>query len=252
MALSKIPYLLCSHLSMSTKSDFTAAEEIKAILTGRDPVEQERIIRWVNESLGLAKSPTAPITSPVQALPSPQSSASSSIQPSVQGPSLVKKDIRSFVAEKMPKSDVQFAVVAAYFYRFTAPETERKETITPKELDNAGRQARGYAFKKSLQTLYNARNLGYFDSAGRGEFKLNAVGENLVAMALPGTTSKSTVIKSARGRTKRPGLRGAIPRKPNSSAESKKKSKISATGRAKIAAAQKARWAKLRRGKAAS
>jgi hypothetical protein len=33
----------------------------------------------------------------------------------------------------------------------------------------------------------NALNQGYFDRAERGEFKLNAVGENLVAMALPGT-----------------------------------------------------------------
>jgi hypothetical protein len=38
---------------MATKSDFMAAEEIKAILNGRDKNEQERIIRWVSESLGL-------------------------------------------------------------------------------------------------------------------------------------------------------------------------------------------------------
>ena len=31
-------------------------------------------------------------------------------------------DIRQFTAAKAPKSDQQFAVVVAYFYRFEAPE----------------------------------------------------------------------------------------------------------------------------------
>lgn len=31
---------------MATKSDFMAAEEIKAILHGRDKTEQEKILRW--------------------------------------------------------------------------------------------------------------------------------------------------------------------------------------------------------------
>src|ERR1019366_321043 len=35
------------------KSDFIAAEEIKGILHDRQKAEQERIMRWVNESLGL-------------------------------------------------------------------------------------------------------------------------------------------------------------------------------------------------------
>ncbi len=38
----------------NTKSDFLAAEEIKGILDGREKTEQERIIRWVSESLDLA------------------------------------------------------------------------------------------------------------------------------------------------------------------------------------------------------
>src|SRR5438093_10115480 len=39
------------------KSDFMAAEEIKAILQGREKAEQERIIRWVTESLSLTAIP---------------------------------------------------------------------------------------------------------------------------------------------------------------------------------------------------
>ncbi|WP_425905918.1 hypothetical protein [Nitrobacter sp. TKz-YC02] len=35
-------------------------------------------------------------------------------------------------------------------------------------------------------TLTNAKNAGYLDSAGSGKFKLSSVGENLVAITLPG------------------------------------------------------------------
>jgi hypothetical protein len=249
--------MLFFQLIMTTKSDFMAAEEIKAILNGRDQAEQERIIRWVNESLGLSAVPKviAPTGLPASTAPQPPS-VTNAAAPSHWTPP-AKKDIRSFVDEKKPKSDVQFAVVAAYFYRFAAPETERKDTIIAKDLDNAGRQARGYGFKKSLQTLNNARNLGYFDSAGRGEFKLNAVGENLVAMALPGTSSSANAAKVGSKRSKpsngRANARGNTRRKVKSSTtQTAKKSKISAAGRAKIAAAQKARWAKLKNEKPAS
>lgn len=104
-------------------------------------------------------------------------------------PGARRNDIKSFVAEKSPKNDVQFAAVAAYFYRFEASDAERKEVIGAQDLQTAGRQARGYGFNKPLVTLNNAVALGYFDRGGRGEFKLNAVGENLVAMTLPGGDS---------------------------------------------------------------
>jgi len=241
---------------MTTKSDFMAAEEIKAILTGRDKIEQDRIIRWVNESLGLATLPKH--ADPASVPPTTHSvSAKTGAELPLQPAHIVKKDIRSFVDEKKPKNDVQFAVVAAYYYRFAAPDGERKDTITSTDLDNAARQARGYGFKKSVQTLSNARNLGYFDSAGRGEFRLNAVGENLVAMTLPGTAANASGTTAGQRKVKR----GKGRRKPAGNVEKKTKSshataskrpKISAAGRAKIAAAQKARWAKVREQKAKS
>lgn len=163
---------------MASKSDFMAAEEIKAILHGRDKAEQERIIRWVGESIGIASAPASTLPSAIQA----SAVAVQSISPSGVGR---RKDIKSFVGEKSPKNDVQFAAVVAYFYRFEASEAERKDVIVPQDLQNAGRQARGYGFNSPLTTLNNAVALGYFDRAGRGEFQLNAVGENLVAMTLP-------------------------------------------------------------------
>jgi hypothetical protein len=170
-------------LIMGNKSDFMAAEEIKTILHGRDKIEQERIIRWVTESLGLIATSSV--------LPTP-AAASTAPQPNVQLPGSSpprSKDIKTFVKERNPRKDVQFAAVAAYFYRFEFPE--HKEVIVPKDLDEAGRQARGYGFKDPLRTLNNAVALGYFDRAGRGAFKLNAVGENLVAMTLPSSGAEA-------------------------------------------------------------
>jgi hypothetical protein len=193
---------ICSLQAMANKSDFMAAEEIKAILHGRDKAEQERVIRWVSESLGIlgvSVGGIAPaIVPPLTPLPIGQ--------PAQHGGIGHKKDIKTFVSEKKPKSDVQFATVMAYFYRFEVPQGERKEVILPQELQDAGRQARGFGFKEPLKTLSNAVALGYFDRAGRGEFKLNAVGENLVAMTLPGTDSngkrltRPKSIKSKRGK----------------------------------------------------
>jgi len=172
---------------MATKSDFMAAEEIKAILDGRDKIEQERIIRWVTESLNLVATPSlAPRTA------APSTSVSTIPQPSAQpfgSPVSHSKDIKTFYNERKPKSEVQFAAVVAYFYRFEC--LERKEVIVPKDLDDAGRQARGYGVKNPLKTLSNAVALGYFDRAGRGAFKLNAVGENLVAMTLPSSGTET-------------------------------------------------------------
>lgn len=175
--------LLYSKPYMATKSDFMAAEEIKAILHGRDKLEQERIIRWVTESLGLVGSPSIGVGA--SALPTALSVTPPAHAQPLGAPLQRLRDIKTFVKEKNPKNDVQFAAVAAYFYRFECSQAERKETIVPKDLDEAGRQARGYSFKNARQTLNNGVMLGYFDRAGDGAYKVNAVGENLVAMTLP-------------------------------------------------------------------
>jgi hypothetical protein len=162
----------------TTKSDFQAAEEIKTIVHGKDLAEVERIFRWVTESLGLKQ----PAKSPENRTALPAGSDGGHTQAVGTRP----KDIRSFVQEKSPKKDVQLAATIAYYYLLVAPEENRKETITAKDLDEACRQARR-DLKGASTTLNNATAMGYFDRATRGSFKLNSVGENLVAMTLPGT-----------------------------------------------------------------
>ncbi len=169
--------------SGGAKSDFIAAEEIKALLQGRDKNEQERILRWVAESLELPLVHSrAKAAGPEVAL---QPAAAVPHEPAGPATPSRAKDLRTFTQEKQPKSDMQFVVVAAYFLRFVAPESERKEAMTTDDLQNAARLAPWRVFKRPSVTLNNAVQQGYLDSAGRGAYRLNAVGENLVSMTLP-------------------------------------------------------------------
>jgi len=191
------------------KSDFMAAEEIKAILQGREKAEQEKIIRWVMESLGLNVIPVGGAGHAGTALTSPHAQA----EQHVSVASLRPKDIKSFVAERKPKSDLQFAAVAAYYLQFQAPQPARINAISAQDLQEAGRLARGYGFKKPLVTLNNAVRQGYFDRAGRGQFKLNAVGENLVVMALPSAGADTKNRTTRRPRRKQSRKRHSKPNK---------------------------------------
>jgi hypothetical protein len=170
------------------KSDFVAAEEIKGILRDRDKPEQERIIRWVSESLDLSIVHSRPTRDHVQAIHhDPHAQSSESQAHAHDDASARPRDIRSFVQGKQPKSDVQFVAVVAYYHRFVAPEPERKDAITSDDIQNAARLAQRPVFKTPSVPLNNCVQQGYMDRAARGEYRLNAVGENLVAMTLPGS-----------------------------------------------------------------
>jgi hypothetical protein len=49
----------------------------------------------------------------------------------------------------------------------------------------------------SGMTLTNAKNAGYLESAGSGQFKLNPVGHNLVVHTLPRTSVQRTSSRSS-------------------------------------------------------
>ena len=170
------------------KSDFMAAEEIKEILQGREKAEQERIIRWASESLGLtaANAPPSPNGVHSQAS-SPSLAAVASAEKNLSG---TPKNIKAFVEEKNPKSAVHFVTVVAYFHRFDA--MERRETIFPNDVQEAARLSGRQRFKKPIIPLNNAVTLGYLDRVEKSTFKINAVGENLVAMTLPGSAGEGT------------------------------------------------------------
>lgn len=161
-------------------NEFEAAKAVTEALEGLDKAQQERAIRWASETLGLhaassraaTSGPTA-VTTVAENVGYPQSEQNS------------QTDIRTFVRSKSPKSDMQLATAVAYFYKFLAPQEERKESIAGSDLSEAIRQIGNWTQPKRPDvTLQNAKKQGYLDSAARGRFRLNSVGENLVTMTL--------------------------------------------------------------------
>jgi len=145
--------------------------------------DQERLLRWVQEKLGLAPS-AAGLSTGMPPVVSPQ--VTPPAHSSVHGPQHVR-DIKSFVEAKHPKSDNQFTAVVAYFYKFEAPQSQRKDFITREDLVTACRQANRKRPANPAQVLVNAHHQGLLDKDGaeRGHYRLNSVGENLVAIVLP-------------------------------------------------------------------
>lgn len=164
--------------------EFEATRAVVETLKDFQQPEQLMIIRWAAEKLGLPQpfgsttgghAPSPPIL-PAPAIP--ESSMPSGIEP-------LGRDIKSFVAAKNPRSDVQFAATVAYYYQFEAPAPARKVSINKDDLQAACRLAGRARLANPGKTLQNGHMLGYLDRAEAGTFSVNTVGENLVAMTLP-------------------------------------------------------------------
>jgi hypothetical protein len=180
------------------KDDLEAVRKVADALDGFDPKDQERIIRWAREKIGLSVAPVS-----IQVPPSPSALASGSA-PSAgtqTSPATSAKDLKTFVIEKNPKNDVQFAATVAYYYRFGAPENLRKSEINGDDLQEACRLVGRERFKHPSQTVRNAHTLGLLDKRDQpGFFAINSVGENLVAVALPGDGPGAPRIKTKKGK----------------------------------------------------
>jgi hypothetical protein len=168
-------------------NDFEIAKAVADRLKGIEKERQQRILRWVAESLNLDFG----IALAMERRGGETAGHSGPTTPAPADPHLLQRqhgrmDIKSFVDSKKPKSDVQFAAVVAYYYRFEAPVETRKDPIDAEVFQEAARLAGRRRLPKPLVTLNNAKMLGYLDSSERGKFRINSVGENLVAMTLPG------------------------------------------------------------------
>src|SRR5262249_6587626 len=99
--------------------DFDAANTIADILKDLDAERRQQVLRWVAESFDIAISAG---TGSAASLGVVAGTTPTATQPA--------SDIRTFVEQKSPKSDVQFAAVAAYFYRFVAPSNAQLDAIS--------------------------------------------------------------------------------------------------------------------------
>jgi hypothetical protein len=169
-------------VSTTTPDEFDALRTIVKTLEAFGADDQNRILRWAAEKLGLGQvQPAIPPARSATLSPGLPTSAS-------EAAALGTTDIKSFVAQKKPKNGTQFAAVVAYYHRFEAPQ--KKDSITQTDLLDACRMANYQRPPAPGQTLRNAVNAGLLDKVDRGAFSVNSVGENLVAVTLPGDGSE--------------------------------------------------------------
>jgi hypothetical protein len=180
-------------MSTPKTDDLEAVRIVVETLRDFSQEEQQRVFRWAAEKLGLSLPAASGLASPPYIPPNPSGPLST---PAAAAGTI---DIKTFMAEKKPRNDVQYAAAVAYYYRFEAPPSERKEAVSKDDLQEATRKSGRDRFGNPLQTLNNAHTLGLLDrGAEKGTFVINSVGENLVAMTLPdGGTAKKVPRKKA-------------------------------------------------------
>lgn len=186
-------------------NEFDAAKTIVEALRNLTVEQQRLALSFAAQSLGLDTVPEL----------KEQAGSLREEQQISQTPQIAQRawDIKTFCDHKDPRSDQQFAAVVAYFYRFEAPEAERRESISADTLSNAARLVGRK--RPSRHALNNAKKAGYLDSAGHGDFQINTVGENLVAVTLPGGAS-DFASKPRRSNKKSSGQRKAKRRRARS------------------------------------
>jgi hypothetical protein len=125
-------------------------------------------------------------------------------------------DIRSLREDKQPKSDVEMAVLVAYYLAEALPEGSRQSFITAADVNKYFKQAGHKLPQQAGQTLRNAKHAGYLDSGERGRFVINPVGHNLVVHGLP----RSEPTRSPSRRTRRPAKKKAKSKSKRSTVKS--------------------------------
>lgn len=178
--------------------DLDAVRTISNALSGFKSDEQQRIMRWVQEKMNMVFL----VNNAQHAQENPVPAENHDIAPNDRSSSRSGTDIRSFIAFKKPSSDNQFAACVAYYYMFEANSDEQKETITPTDLQDATRKAGRTRLGDPSKTLANASAQGWLDKKDRGNYAINTVGENLVAMTLPSSSSDGVPIKRKRAKKK--------------------------------------------------
>lgn len=194
----------------TSEKNTTLGQAIDALVQALKPLKDtDRVtaIRAACEHLGTQFS-----TAIAQSMDQSQQTAISTDRSCAQQPAAVTQqpaqttDIRSFVENKKPKTDQHFAAVVAYFYRFVAPEQQKKPAINGEDLLEACRLTGRKRPPRPATTLNNAFKFGLLERGDTGgSYSINSVGENLVAMAMPadGPNSTATLATSRTLKTKK-------------------------------------------------
>lgn len=193
------------------QDDLDAVRQIVSTLEDFAEDDRERILRWAREKLGMAgvnasgslagvSSPSAATVAQVYTPPPPSTAATF--------------DIKSFITQKDPKNDTQLAAAVAYYYQFHAPAADHKDAISKEDLVDACRKADRRRPVRPAQTLVNAFADGVLDKVDRGRYRINSVGENLVAMVLPAASEGTRTPRKIRPAAVKKSKKSA-PKKPS-------------------------------------
>jgi hypothetical protein len=156
-------------------------QAIKTLLETLEPLTpnvRSSVIDYVFKRLGIVASqvPASP------AMPIAMATPLASIQkPQVDSPT----DILSLKEQKAPTTGAQMIAVVAYYLAHLAPEGERQDFITTKEIQKYFVQGKFPLPGSQPQALVDAKNAGYLDFVEKGKYRLNSVGHNLVAHKMP-------------------------------------------------------------------
>lgn len=187
---------------MSNESD-DDVKAISTIISALKPLDESarvHVLEFVLKRLGISltakPSPPAALNPPAESVHSGVPSAAEHSRPGGH-------DIRSFGAEKKPKTNNEKVAVMAYYIAHLAPPHERRDYVVPDDIQAYFIQADFHLpTAPPSVTLGHAKNAGYLNALDRGRFKLNPVGYNLVAHKLPsdgaGETKRFTATKPAK------------------------------------------------------
>jgi hypothetical protein len=177
-------------------------DAIKAVLTALEPLAPDvrsSVIEYVAKRLGIGHSPIPVTAASVSAAPTSQALtlAAQPVAPSTP------VHIKTFKEQKKPRSANEMAALVAYFLGEVAPQDQRKSSISAKDIQTYFKIAEFPLPEQVRVTLPNAKQAGYFDSVGDGEYRLNAVGHNLVAHSMPRGSNAQQAMKQQKRGTRR-------------------------------------------------
>jgi hypothetical protein len=157
--------------------------------------ERRRVLEYV-----LGRFGAVPIQPAVSSFASPVPSAgAASGASSVHHGGGGIHDIRTLKETKAPKSANEMAALVAFFVSELAPADERRNTIAKADIERYFKSAGFNLPADAAFTLVNAKNAGFLDNAGGGQYKLNPVGYNLVAHRMGTREKKASRRPRARG-----------------------------------------------------
>ena len=182
-------------MSGEEQDDVKAISTLISVLRPLDEDARVHVLEFVLKRLGisLTAGPSAPAHRPVaNDLNSPSPAPATTV---LSG----DVDIRTFAAEKNPKTVNEKVAVIAYYLAHLAGGADRRDYIASDDIKPYFVQA-GFPLPTAppSMTLVHAKNAGYLNALDKGQYKLNAVGHNLVAHKLPSREAKDRKRKPTR------------------------------------------------------